>query len=396
MDLLSHTVATEGREAQEAQDIQITNMADGGGSNDWCTIESDPGVFTELLETLGCENVQLEELYTLEDDSLQMLRDSTNNQVYGLIFLFQWQSHIQKQHAEDATAARNAAAAAGGDDMAMFDGTTGDLFFAHQVTTNACATQAILSVVLNADNIKLGNTLQEFKEFTKDFPPQLKGMSISSSEEIRTAHNSFGRSGEALFVDPERRNRYASSSDEVYHFVAYIPKHDKVYELDGLQQSPIEVGTIPTAAAAPGAGAGVTIDWLSVAREAIQKRMEKHGNEMIKFNLMAVCLDKRVPLQEVLKIDANNESAKYTLKMEEERRVQWKKENQRRKHNYVPFCIALLKELAKQKTTKTKNGGEEGKDGGETEEVPLLTHLYEQAKDRKRKQRSAMAANKKK
>ena len=57
--------------------------------NDWCTIESDPGVFTELLEELGCNQMQLEELWTLDDESLQTLKSSGD--IYGLIFLFQWQ-----------------------------------------------------------------------------------------------------------------------------------------------------------------------------------------------------------------------------------------------------------------------------------------------------------------
>jgi ubiquitin carboxyl-terminal hydrolase L5 len=140
-----------------------------GGGDDWCTIESDPGVFTELLETLGCEHVQLEELWTLEDDSLQNLRDATDNQVYGLIFLFQWGHGKQPERPQSAPG------------MSTANDIPEDLFFAHQVTTNACATQAILSVVLNAttndsgndspSGLQLGKVLSEFQSFTKDFPP---------------------------------------------------------------------------------------------------------------------------------------------------------------------------------------------------------------------------------
>ena len=46
-------------------------------------------------------------------------------------------------------------------------------FLIGQVINNACATQAILSVLLNAEGLKdsLGSQLTEFRDFTADFPP---------------------------------------------------------------------------------------------------------------------------------------------------------------------------------------------------------------------------------
>jgi ubiquitin carboxyl-terminal hydrolase L5 len=311
------------------------------GANDWCTIESDPGVFTEMLSELGCKTVELEELYSLDDDSLARLQASTGK-VYGLIFLFKWVGVTQQEHAAAKTPIAD-------DDIPP------GLFFAHQVTTNACATQAILSVVLNAglEAATLGTTLTDFHSFTEQFPPMLKGEAISSSQEIKTAHNAFGRQDAFL---QEGKVHAPSESDEAFHFVAYVPQNNNttVYELDGLQKGPIVVGSVDETMKDESAGDNKETDdnaWLSIARAAIQERMVA-GGDHVKFNLMAVIEDKRVKLQtdlEGLQQDANANAYTETmeaLQLENHKREQWKVENQRRRHNYVPLCMQLLKELA--------------------------------------------------
>jgi ubiquitin carboxyl-terminal hydrolase L5 len=51
--------------------------------------------------------------------------------------------------------------------------TADHVFFAKQIINNACATQAILSILMNNSDIELGDDLANFKSFTADFPPDV-------------------------------------------------------------------------------------------------------------------------------------------------------------------------------------------------------------------------------
>lgn len=57
--------------------VDINNLTEG-----WLELESDPGLFTLLLEDFGVEGVQVEEIYDLQ----KPLEDP----VFGFIFLFRW------------------------------------------------------------------------------------------------------------------------------------------------------------------------------------------------------------------------------------------------------------------------------------------------------------------
>lgn len=97
---------------------------------------------------------------------------------------------------------------------------------------------------------------------------------------------------------------------------------------------------------------GPPTSWLSVAREAIQERMD--ASQAIKFNLMAVIQDQRIDLKKRLaeaESDSDKAPERYeivaALATQDEKRKRWKIENQRRRHNYVPLCMEMLRGLAK-------------------------------------------------
>eukprot|EP00892_Ulva_mutabilis_P000813 jgi/Ulvmu1/10732/UM068_0020.1 len=296
-------------------------------ADSWTTIESDPGVFTELLERIGVKNAEVQELYELGGEQLKELEP-----VYGLIFLFKFKSSLYTAQATEQT---------------------DQVYFAKQIINNACATQAMLSILLNADEneVEIGDQLRNLREFTADFPPDMRGVAIGNAEGVRQAHNSFAPP-EAQLSDPESRK--ATDSDELYHFVSYVHKAGALWELDGLQEGPIKCCECAKE------------EWLARASEVINTRISTYTSQEIRFNLMAIVRDARTALRgrtaalqrrleegggdvddtvrgEILREKAAVEDA---LAVRERERERWRTENARRKHNYVPLIFNLLQAMA--------------------------------------------------
>jgi ubiquitin carboxyl-terminal hydrolase L5 len=343
------------------------------------SIESDASI-VESLQLLPQFPLSLADISSAFGPLGARLDELLELPCYGLIFLFEYKSAVQKQHGESATSSADALDSTNTENPSNEDSSfSTNIFFAQQITTNACATQAILSVIMNAIHEgtlslhQIGDMLSEFYQFTHDLPPYYKGMAINSSEVLRNAHNSFTTTNDTFLSMSERKERNTSEKGEAFHFVAYVPVNGIVYELDGLQSQPIVVGAVGDAAATPEpievgeseAPIPKKYQWLSIARRAIQERMQLIGADAgaVKFNLMAVTGDRRATLQSLTEqchslLTSGDESHQTVLQLllstaaeethvQDAKRMQYKLENQRRKHNYLGLIMQLLKELAR-------------------------------------------------
>merc|ERR1712216_828242 len=114
------------------------------GADEWCTIESDPGVFTSLCEEIGVKGVQFEEVYSLDAESMAAI---DAEEIFGLVVLFKWKKDTEQKPSVNAS--------------------DSGIFFAQQVIQNACGTQAILNCLLNVppEKLELGKALCDLREF---------------------------------------------------------------------------------------------------------------------------------------------------------------------------------------------------------------------------------------
>lgn len=120
--------------------VELNSLTEG-----WLELESDPGLFTLLLEDFGVKGVQVEEIYDLHKP--------LESPVYGYIFLFRWieERRSRRKFVEQI------------ESFVRDEETINNIFFAQQMVPNSCATHALLSILLNCPNLHLGETLSRLK-----------------------------------------------------------------------------------------------------------------------------------------------------------------------------------------------------------------------------------------
>ena len=232
-------------------------------NGDWFELESDPGLFTLLLEDFGVKDVAVEEVYDISE--------KPSGPVYGFVFLFRWNGKGRRRKGTLAE-----------DTYVDKPSIVNNMFFANQVMPNSCATHALLSVLLNCDGIELGPRLTEMKEFCRGLDPETKGYTIASSLHLARSHNRYATSSQPSGKkQSQQRPIFAGRIYEAdtFHYVSYVPIGDRLFELDGLKPGPIDHGPW-----------GNHEEWTDLFLRVISDRIAD-ANSDIHFSLMAVVVD---------------------------------------------------------------------------------------------------------
>ncbi|ODO03153.1 hypothetical protein I350_05998 [Cryptococcus amylolentus CBS 6273] len=277
----------------------------------WSLTESDPQVFSQLLNDLGVKGLQVDDLYSLDTETLATLKP-----IHALIFLFKYVSSEEEK---------------GGETQGVeVDPLSSGVWFANQVINNSCGTLAALNAV---------STLKCYTSTQAPNKPSLTlydcslGHIVSSSDQIREVHNSFSKSS-PFSMDPSAFPE--REKEDAYHFVAYLPVNGILYELDGLRRSPLM-------------HAPVEDDWLDTARETIENRIATYPPGSLMFNLLAVRSAALPRLERLLHDPSTPAEQKFALQDQLEHEQSKAKrgalENKLRQHNLLPVVFQLFKGL---------------------------------------------------
>ncbi|KAI9788708.1 MAG: hypothetical protein M1835_002140 [Candelina submexicana] len=264
----------------------------------FCEIESEPAFFNVMLHEFGVRGIKVQEVFGLDAELLALLPQP----VHGLIFLYQWREEDPSDQ-ETKCSER--------------------VWFANQTIENACASVALLNIVNNVPDAKLGDSLELFKQSTQNLTPAARGNCIGDSDFIRKIHNSFARKMDMLDADlflkgkatkkpTKTRKRLAPVDDDDvgFHFIAFVPVEGQVWKLDGLEKQPQMLGSYSTG------------DWLYLVKPFIESCISKYEEGQIQFSLLALVHDPILDLYQSLA--ANMKAVQGLSSRLEEVQPDWK------------------------------------------------------------------------
>ncbi|CAG8519347.1 1759_t:CDS:10 [Diversispora eburnea] len=227
--------------------------------------ERAEALFTALMNSLGIKGAKATEVFVLD----QQDNFDDIGEIYGFVFLFKMNETKGGLLNDNVDY-----------DEEFLEDYPPNVYFANQVVDNACATLAVLNIALNCPQLEIEQELKEFKEFTWDLPPATRGFSITTHPNFRQIHNSMARHPEdSLIIEEEDNKKKKDNSNEekgeVYHYIAYVPVDEEVWQLDGLYPRTYTDEKI----------------WYDAARGVINERIDIFHAEQVEYVLLAITKD---------------------------------------------------------------------------------------------------------
>ena len=150
---------------------------------------------------------------------------------------------------------------------------------------NSCASHALLSILLNCDNVKLGPVLEDLKMYSKGMDPDSKGSAIGHYPHLARTHDNHAKPNRLTPLAKGGTVMTTMSSMDAFHYSSFVPINKRLYELDGLKPYPVDHDSWKEGE-----------NWTAQFERVIQRRLKQTKD--ICFNLMAVVHD---PIHDIVR-----------------------------------------------------------------------------------------------
>jgi len=279
------------------------------GKAKFLELDSDPGIFTLMLQDYGLHNLLVEEIYDLDSDL-------SEKEILGFIFLFKWGDHFKNNiisRRKALTIEQEIESKYIFKDQNGNESPFDKLVFTRQKASNSCASHALLSILLNIEDnlvdkssllMSLKSDIQnvKFPDLTKS--NQIKtaskrGKILARSDLIQSIHNKYASKSTTFedeefsdsdsFHEPEAKRVKLSieeKSEETFHFTSFVNFNQHVVELDGMKQCAVQHERVKDSYSKTA---------LKILKKRISEMREVSGEEEIRYSLLAV---EKCPLTE--------------------------------------------------------------------------------------------------